>query len=60
MVVQQNKKFCFVCDMCCFYDVFEFNVLFVEKSIGEVYLCYYVFLDGFYCGCKVVDKGFDE
>lgn len=43
--------------MCCFYDVLIVVIsLFVDKIFGEKYLCYYIIVDGYYCGCKVIVK----
>lgn len=54
MVVQKSCKICFKCGMCCFYDVLIVFVIIEDVSIGEVYCCYYIFLDGMYCGCQVL------
>lgn len=42
--------------MCCLYDVLIIVVVLVDKIMGEIYLCYYVIVDGYYCGCKVINK----
>lgn len=42
--------------MCCLYDVLIVVVLFVDVILGEIYLCYNVIVEGYYCGKKVINK----
>lgn len=45
---------CFKCGMCCLYDVLIGVILFVDLMLGEIYCCYYVIVDGYYKGKKVI------
>lgn len=54
MVVQKFCVILFCRGQCCLYDVLSVKQLLIDLIIGEVYLCYYIIVDGFYRGKKVI------
>ncbi len=60
MAVQQNKKSRSKRDMRRSHDALTGPTLSVDATSGEKHLRHHVTADGFYRGCKVIDKGNDE